>query len=1153
MHWPTRFVFVVGVVAGCQAGSGAPRQERTPAASPPLVIAPPITPMLVANTPAIREAAPPWTLTASDGSGLQITRVDAKAVVQGPPALTELHLYFHNPEARTREGTFAITLPPGAAVSRFAMELDGRMQEAEIVEKAMARRVYDDFLHRKQDPALLEKGAGNQFTAKVFPIFAKADKHLVISFSQELAGERYTLPLRGLPKMERVDVVLGDGSAKGQTLSERNWQPDRDFAQAAPSAAAGVTAGTLVTGTFAIPAGTGVATPPQRLTVLVDTSASRALGYRTYVSSIRNLVGELRSRYGDGLALQIIAFDQDTQRIFDGRAAEYDEAADSALLARGAAGASNLAQAIAALGTPHERLVVVTDGVLTAGPETPALVAAIKQLKVQRLDVVLAGGIRDERLAASIARAGLPQAGDVFDLDRGAGPVAAGLGQAVLVDVPIEVPGATWVYPKTLPAARPGSAQLVYARMAKPTQQIQIVVGGVPQPIDLATATPALIDRAVAGAEIEDLENQLAAATDDKVKTALRETIAKRSVAARVVSSQTSMLVLETEADYVRYKIPRTSLADILVIGPNGIEQAKRADIVTAKLTREPAKPREEVLLARQQAIAEARTAGVLGAQSQQEGGAFASLTATGDISSGFDDSNIYGGLLGDEAGETEGAAGLGRSGFGPGGGGTGWGTIGTGRYGTIGQGSGTGSGYGIGSGRGGMRGRSASVPTVSLGQPSAQGDLDKAIIRRYIKRNVQKIQYCYERELLANPALEGTVLTQFVISASGSVSMAQGTGVSPAVAQCVAAVIKDIEFPRPKSNGIVQVNFPFTFRKNGDTSSFRPAPSSGASEWSRPNDQWGAPSAVAQPPAKQLPLTGKLATVMSALAIGDTAHALEVAQAWHAEAPGDVLALIALGEALEARQDKVQAARVYGSIIDLFASRADFRRFAGERLERIGGESRALVIDTYRRAVADRPDHVTGHRLLAHALVRSGDYAGGFAAILVAVDAEYPGGRFAGAERVLREDAGLIAATYIAHGGKQAEIVAELDKRSIQLPLGPSTRFIMYWETDANDVDFHIRDAQGGHAWYSQKQLPSGGELYADVTTGYGPECFAIPGTPKAGPYELSINYYSQGPMGYGMGLLQIERFDGKNLTFEDRPYVIMVNQAFVDLGTVK
>jgi hypothetical protein len=37
-------------------------------------------------------------------------------------------------------------------------------------------------------------------------------------------------------------------------------------------------------------------------------------------------------------------------------------------------------------------------------------------------------------------------------------------------------------------------------------------------------------------------------------------------------------------------------------------------------------------------------------------------------------------------------------------------------------------------------------------------------------------------------------------------------------------------------------------------------------------------------------------------------------------------------------------------------------------------------------------------------------------------------------------------------------------------------------------------------------------------------------------------------------MGLLQIQKFDGQgNLSFEDRPYVIMTDQAFVDLGTYR
>ncbi len=145
-----------------------------------------------------------------------------------------------------------------------------------------------------------------------------------------------------------------------------------------------------------------------------------------------------------------------------------------------------------------------------------------------------------------------------------------------------------------------------------------------------------------------------------------------------------------------------------------------------------------------------------------------------------------------------------------------------------------------------------------------------------------------------------------------------------------------------------------------------------------------------------------------------------------------------------------------------------------------------------------------------------------------------------------------LVAGDAASRPDKKSEIAAALQKRGIALSTAPSTRFVLYWETDANDVDFHIQDARGGHAFYSSKKLPSGGELYEDITTGY--ECFAIPGNAKAGPYRLSIDYYSQGPMGYGMGLLQIVRHDGKGkLAFEDRPYIIMADHAYVDLGSFK
>jgi hypothetical protein len=152
--------------------------------------------------PAARSAVDaPLSLTASDGSGLALVSLEAEAVVEGPLAFTELSLRFRNPEAREREGRFRIALPAGAAVSRLAMRIDEHWQEAEVVERNKARAAYEDFLHRKQDPALLEKSVGNELSARVFPIQAKADKDLVLSYSQAIAetGGVYRLPLRGLP------------------------------------------------------------------------------------------------------------------------------------------------------------------------------------------------------------------------------------------------------------------------------------------------------------------------------------------------------------------------------------------------------------------------------------------------------------------------------------------------------------------------------------------------------------------------------------------------------------------------------------------------------------------------------------------------------------------------------------------------------------------------------------------------------------------------------------------------------------------------------------------------------------------------------------------------------------------------------------------
>jgi tetratricopeptide (TPR) repeat protein len=426
------------------------------------------------------------------------------------------------------------------------------------------------------------------------------------------------------------------------------------------------------------------------------------------------------------------------------------------------------------------------------------------------------------------------------------------------------------------------------------------------------------------------------------------------------------------------------------------------------------------------------------------------------------------------------------------------------------------------------------SVATVRPGTLTSDPGVSTDDVQRVMRGFVPALRTCYGAELRRNPSTTGSLSIGFILEPSGAVAAANVSAPgTDDFKSCVTAIAKSLSFSGP---GRPMVRFTQTFDLlNG-----------------------GGPSEVAQADiAKALPYEGRFKIVMEALQHGDKDGALTEANRWHSDQPGDVLSLVALGEAFEARGDVKSAARAYGSILELFSFRADSRRFAGERLERLHDpRATSLAIDTYGKAVEQRPDHPASHRLYAFSLLKHGDYAKAFEAIKKGASRTYPPGRFRGVDRILKEDMGLVAAAWMkAEPGRASEIRAKLRDAGGTEENGPSLRFVLVWETDANDVDFHIHDGKGGHAFYRQMQLPSGGELYADVTTGYGPECFTIrgPQARRAYPYTLQAHYYSRGPMGYGMGKLQILEHDGNGtLSFDERPFVVMIDRAYVDMGTV-
>lgn len=124
-------------------------------------------------------------------------KVDVKIV--GSLAITTYDLHFYNPHDRTLEGQLDFPLAEGVVVSRFAMDVNEKLREGVIVEKEKGRVTYEKIVNRRVDPGLLEVTRGNNFRSRVYPLFSKKEKHIVIAYEEELTltpdGLKYSLPL----------------------------------------------------------------------------------------------------------------------------------------------------------------------------------------------------------------------------------------------------------------------------------------------------------------------------------------------------------------------------------------------------------------------------------------------------------------------------------------------------------------------------------------------------------------------------------------------------------------------------------------------------------------------------------------------------------------------------------------------------------------------------------------------------------------------------------------------------------------------------------------------------------------------------------------------------------------------------------------------
>jgi Ca-activated chloride channel family protein len=119
--------------------------------------------------------------------------------IDGPVATTHVDQVFVNDAPYEVEGTYIFPLPEEAAISEFALWVDGEKVAGRVLEKDEARAIYEGIVRRRRDPALLEYIGRDAFQARVYPIPPGGERRVELEYSQVLTAKgglvQYVYPL----------------------------------------------------------------------------------------------------------------------------------------------------------------------------------------------------------------------------------------------------------------------------------------------------------------------------------------------------------------------------------------------------------------------------------------------------------------------------------------------------------------------------------------------------------------------------------------------------------------------------------------------------------------------------------------------------------------------------------------------------------------------------------------------------------------------------------------------------------------------------------------------------------------------------------------------------------------------------------------------
>ncbi|UUF15071.1 MULTISPECIES: VIT domain-containing protein [Flavobacterium] len=174
--------------------------------------------------------SPELNVKGDDAEKVRMNKLFVNVKVVGNIAYTTAEMHFFNSGTRQMEAELIFPLPENVSVSRYAIDINGKMREAVPVNKNKGKQVFEAIEHRRVDPGLLEKVEGNNFRTRIYPLMPNGERTVIIGYEEELSAFdkdnlAYQLVSRFPKKLDQFEInvsVLGTSTAPTVTENSGN-------------------------------------------------------------------------------------------------------------------------------------------------------------------------------------------------------------------------------------------------------------------------------------------------------------------------------------------------------------------------------------------------------------------------------------------------------------------------------------------------------------------------------------------------------------------------------------------------------------------------------------------------------------------------------------------------------------------------------------------------------------------------------------------------------------------------------------------------------------------------------------------------------------------------------------------------------------------